>query len=69
MKITDFEFRIQLLVSLVETRRVVCYKADDVYEDRNERKKGLEKSGVGLKEGFEAVMLSVCVDSDDAQTT
>jgi len=37
--------------------------------EMKEKKKGLERSGVGLKEGFEAVMLLVCVDSDDAQTT
>jgi hypothetical protein len=45
------------------------YKADVVHKDRNERKKGLERIGVGLKEGFEAVMLSGCVDNDGAQTT
>jgi len=68
VKITDFEFRIELLVSLVETRRVV-YKADDVHKDRNERKKGWREVGFVLKEGFEAVMLLVCVNNDGAQTT
>jgi hypothetical protein len=36
----DFEFRIELLVSLVEARRVLWYKADGVYQDKYDRKKG-----------------------------
>jgi hypothetical protein len=43
MKITDFEFHIELFVSLVETSRVVWYKADDAHKDRNERKRVVEK--------------------------
>lgn len=31
VKVTDFEFRVKLLVSLVETRCVVWCKADDVH--------------------------------------
>jgi hypothetical protein len=49
MKITDFEFRIELLVSLVDTRRVAWYKADDVYKDKNEKKRVLREVGLVLK--------------------
>jgi hypothetical protein len=33
------------------------------------KKRGLERSGFGLKEGSEAAMLLVCVENDGAQTT
>jgi len=32
-------------------------------------KRGWKEVGFGLKEGFEAVMLLVCVNNDGAQTT
>ena len=38
-KMGDSEFDIDLLISLVEARPVLWDKTDDIYEDRNERKK------------------------------
>jgi len=35
----DFEFDIDLLISLLEARPVLWDKTDDIYKDRNETKK------------------------------
>jgi hypothetical protein len=45
MKMSDFEFCIELLVSLVEARRVLWYKAYSVYQDKYDRKKGWREVG------------------------
>jgi hypothetical protein len=37
-KMCDFEFDIDLLISLVEARPVLWDKTDDIYKDRNETK-------------------------------
>jgi len=43
VKIGDFDFDIELLISLVEARPVLCDKMDDMYKDkRNE--KGIDRS-------------------------
>jgi hypothetical protein len=47
VKTGDFDFDIDLLISLVEARPVLWDKTDDIYKDRNETKrneKGMEKS-------------------------
>jgi hypothetical protein len=44
-KMRDFEFRVELLVSMVEARRILWYKADNVYQDRNNRIKGWREVG------------------------
>ena len=36
---SDFEFDIDLLISLVEARPVLWDKTDDIYKDRNETKR------------------------------
>ena len=43
MKMGDFEFDTDLLISLVEARPVLWDKTDDSYKDRNEMKKHGEK--------------------------
>jgi len=57
VKMGDFEFDIDLLiwVSLVEARPVLWDKTDDVYKDRNERKKAWREVCIGLQEDFEAL--------------
>jgi len=39
VKIGDFMFSIELLISLVEARPVLWDRTDDIYKDRNETKK------------------------------
>jgi len=39
MKMGDFEFDIDLLLSLVDARPVLRDMTDDIYKDRNETKK------------------------------
>jgi hypothetical protein len=39
----DFEFDINLLISLVEARSVLWDKTDDIYKDRNETERHGEK--------------------------
>jgi len=39
VKMGDFEFDSDLLISLVEARSVLWDKTGDIYEDRNETKK------------------------------
>jgi hypothetical protein len=47
----DFDFDIELLISLVETRPVLWDKTDDmyVYKDRNERKNAWTKVCICLQ--------------------
>jgi len=40
----DFEFDTDLLISLVEAGLVSWDKTDDLYKDRNETKKSMERS-------------------------
>jgi hypothetical protein len=39
VKTGDFEFNIELLISLAEARPVLWDRTDDIYKDRNETKK------------------------------
>jgi hypothetical protein len=43
VKIGDFDFNIELLISLVEARPVLWDKMDDMYKDRNEMKRHRQK--------------------------
>jgi hypothetical protein len=43
VKMGDFEFDIDLLVSLVEAKPLLWDKTDDIYKDRNETKRHGEK--------------------------
>ena len=51
----DFEFDIDLLISLVEARSVLWDKTDDIYKDRNETKKARTEVCICLQEDFEAL--------------
>jgi len=51
----DFEFDINLLMSLVEARPVLWDKTDDIYKDRNETKKAWREVCICLQEDFETV--------------
>ena len=55
VKMGDFEFDIDLLKSLVETRPVLWDKTDDIYKDRNETKKARREVCIYLQEDFEAL--------------
>ena len=61
VKKDDFEFDIDLLISLVEARPVLWDKMDDVYKARNETKKAWREICVCLQEDFETL--------EDAQKT
>jgi hypothetical protein len=51
----DFEFDIDLLISLLEARPVLWDKTDDIYKDRNETKKAWGEVCIYLQEDFEAL--------------
>jgi len=51
----DFEFDIELLISLVEARPLLWGKTDDIYKDRNETKKTWRKVCTCRQEVFEAL--------------
>jgi hypothetical protein len=51
----DFDFDIEFLISLVETRPVLWDKREDIYKDRNEKKKTWTEVCVCLQEDFEAL--------------
>jgi hypothetical protein len=55
VKIGDFEFDIDLLISLVEARLVLWDKTDGIYKDRNETKKARTEVCICLQEDFEAL--------------
>jgi len=55
MKMGDFEFGIDLLISLVESRPVLWGKTDDIYKDRNETKKAWREICICLQENFETL--------------
>jgi hypothetical protein len=44
VKTGDFEFDIELLTSLVEARPVLRDKTDDIYKDKNETKRSMERA-------------------------
>jgi len=51
----DFEFDIDLLISLVEARHVLWDKTDDIYKDRNEMEKAWREICICLQGDSEAV--------------
>jgi len=51
----DFEFDIDLLISLVEARPVLWDKTYDIYKDRNEKKKAWREVCFCLQEDFDAL--------------
>jgi hypothetical protein len=51
----DFEFDIDLLISVLEARPVLWDRADDIYKDRNEMKKAWREVCICLQEDFEAL--------------
>ena len=55
VKMGDFEFNIELLISLVEARPVLWDKTDDIYKNRNETKKAWREVCICLQEDFEAL--------------
>ena len=55
MKTRDFDFDIELSVSLVEDRPVLWDETDDSYKDRNEIKKAWTEVCICLQEDFEAL--------------
>jgi hypothetical protein len=44
VKMADFEFQIELLKSLVESRPVLWETTDDIYKGRNETKNGMDRN-------------------------
>ena len=55
VKMGDFEFDTDLLISLVEARPVLWNKTDDIYKDRNETKRAWREVCICLQEDFEAL--------------
>ena len=55
VKMGDFEFDIDLLISPVEARPVLWDKTDDSYKDRSKTKKAWREVCVCLQEGFETL--------------
>ena len=52
---SDFEFDINLLISLVEARPVLWDKTDETYKHRNETKKAWREVCICLQEDFETL--------------
>jgi hypothetical protein len=57
VKMGDFEFHIDLLISLVEVRPVLWDKTDDIYRDTIETRKVWRKVCICLQEDFEALVV------------
>jgi hypothetical protein len=55
VKMGDFEFDTDLLISLVEARPVLWDKTDDIYKDTYETKKAWREVCIYLQEDFEAL--------------
>ena len=53
VKTGNFEFDIDLLISLVETKPVLWDKTDNIYKERNETKKARRDVCICLQEDFE----------------
>jgi hypothetical protein len=51
----DFEFDIELSVSLVETTPALWDETDDIYKDKIETKKALTEVCICLQEDFESL--------------
>jgi hypothetical protein len=54
-QVGDSEFDIDLLISPLEARPVLCDKTDDIYKDRKETKKARRDVCICLQEDFEAL--------------
>jgi hypothetical protein len=55
VKMGNFEFDIDLLISLVGARPVLWDKMEDIYKDRNETKKACREVCICLQEDFKAL--------------
>jgi hypothetical protein len=55
VKVGDFEFNTELLISLLEARPVLWEQTDDIRRDRNETKKAWREVCICLQEDFEAL--------------
>jgi len=55
VKMGDFQFDTDLLISLVEARPVLWDKTEDIYKDRIETKKAWREVCICLQEDFEAL--------------
>jgi len=55
VQICDFEFDKDLLISLLEPRPVFWDKTDDIYKDRNEKKKAWRDVCFCMQEDFEDI--------------
>ena len=55
VKMCDFEFDTDLLISLVEARPLLWNKTDDIYKDRNDTKKAWRVLCICVQEDFEAL--------------
>jgi len=55
VKMGDFEFDTDLLISLVEARPVLWDKTDDIYKGRKETNKTWKEVCICLQEEFEAL--------------
>jgi hypothetical protein len=55
VKLGDFEFDIDLLISLVEVRPLLWGETEDIYKDRFETKKAWTEVCICLQEDFEAL--------------
>jgi len=55
VKIGDFEFDTDLLISLLEARPLLWDKTDHIYKDRNETKKTWREVCICLQEDSEAL--------------
>jgi hypothetical protein len=55
VKMGDFEFDTELLISLVKARPVLWDKTDDIYKDRNETIKVWREVCIYLQEDFEVL--------------
>jgi len=61
----DFDFDVELLISLVDARPVLWDKTDDIYKDRIETKKAWGEVCVCLQKDFEAlgdVKINACTE-------
>ena len=54
-QMSEFEFDINLLISVVEARPVLWDKTDDIYKDRNETRKAWREVCMCLQEDFETL--------------
>ena len=55
VKMDDFGFNVELLISLVDVRPVLWDKTDGTYKDRIEAKRAWTEVRICLQEDFEAL--------------